>query len=222
MEIWAGEIAIVVEAQLRDSISTEQYLKEFYQLQKNETPGELIRAILGKPPVWTGYGVVKQKELRYIKQSPVVLAKKRAESDATNQRFDLPFSDDALADDIAPDITGLLENGTTNDSEAVIVEGVTTEKPSAKQLIAELGFDLPPEEPAPDEEAMPIEIANAMEMHGNDGKKYGSCTNDELQERVDILSESLKGEKTTSAQNKILCHLDNISLVLDWRKQHQS
>lgn len=92
-----GEIAMVVEAQLRDTVSTEAYLKDFYQLQKANTPADLIKAILGKPPVWVGYGVVKSQELRYIKQSPMVLAKKRAESDATNQRFDLPFSDDALA-----------------------------------------------------------------------------------------------------------------------------
>lgn len=99
-----GEIEIVIQAELRDSISTERYLRQRIDAQKAGISWEEVKSILGKPPVWVGFGVVKTSELRYIKQTPVVLAKKRAESDATNQRFHLPFSDDALADDIAPEI----------------------------------------------------------------------------------------------------------------------
>ena len=119
----AGEIALVVEAQLRDTVSTQAYLSEFYKLQGVKADGDLIRAVLGRPPVWTGFGVVKTSELRYIKMSPMALAKKRAESDATNQRFDLPFADDALADDLAPDLVAELENGITNDGEPVVIDG---------------------------------------------------------------------------------------------------
>jgi hypothetical protein len=231
LKVQAGEIAIVVEAQLRDSISTEQYLKEFYQLQKNETPGELIRAILGKPPVWTGYGVVKQSELRYIKQSPVVLAKKRAESDATNQRFDLPFSDDALADDVAPEIIGMLENGKTNDSEPVLLEGVVTEKQSTEQLMAELGFDMPPEDmdepqeppqdplwPATDE--MTIEVANAFGRLTSTKQKYGDQDNERLGYMRKAVSKSLEAAETQEEQDKYQNKLNDIEIILDWRKQH--
>lgn len=155
----AGEIALVVEAQLRDTVSTSAYLSEFYKLQGLKADPDLIRAVLGKPPVWTGFGVVKTSELRYIKLSPMVLAKKRAESDATNQRFDLPFSDDALADDLAPDLVGELENGITNDGEPVIVDVLPTDpapRISTAQANADLGFDVPaPKVPAPEPDPEP-------------------------------------------------------------------
>ena len=135
-----GEISVVVQAELRDSQSTARYIADTIQLSKAGIDTDTIKAIMGKPPVWTGYGVVKQSEVRYIKQTPIVLAKKRAESDATNQRFDLPFSDDALADDIAPDIV--------NEQDAGIVTVTPTELTgkTTNQLIAELGFDVPDEE----------------------------------------------------------------------------
>ena len=159
----ADEIALVVEAQLRDTVSTSAYLAEFYKLQGMKADGDLIRAVLGKPPVWTGFGVVKSSELRYIKMSPMALAKKRAESDATNQRFDLPFADDALADDLAPDLIAELENGITNDGDPVVVEGIIasslgvpaefladqpTSKMTMAQAVSDLGFG-PAPAPAP-------------------------------------------------------------------------
>jgi hypothetical protein len=166
----AGEIALVVEAQLRDTVSTSAYLAEFYKLQGMKADGDLIRAVLGKPPVWTGFGVVKSTELRYIKMSPMALAKKRAESDATNQRFDLPFADDALADDLAPDLIAELENGVTNDGDPVIVEGVIasslgvpaeflanqpTSKMTMAQAVSDLGFGL---DSAPAAATAPVDI----------------------------------------------------------------
>lgn len=119
-----GEIALVVEAQLRDSVSTEAYLKAFYELQKTVKETGLIREILGKPPVWTGYGVVKARELPYLKQTPMTLAKKRAESDATNQRFDLPFSSDALADDIAPELINGDDYSGSSDDGGMVLPGI--------------------------------------------------------------------------------------------------
>jgi len=166
----AGEIALVIEAQLRDTVSTSAYLAEFYKLQGMKADGDLIRAVLGKPPVWTGFGVVKSTELRYIKMSPMALAKKRAESDATNQRFDLPFADDALADDLAPDLIAELENGVTNDGDPVIVEGVIasslgvpaeflanqpTSKMTMAQAVSDLGFGL---DSAPAAATAPVDI----------------------------------------------------------------
>ena len=153
----AGEIALVIEAQLRDTVSTSAYLAEFYKLQSLKADGDLIRAVLGKPPVWTGFGIVKTSELRYIKMSPMALAKKRAESDATNQRFDLPFSDDALADDLAPDLVAELENGVTNDGDPIgTIEALATDpapapapKMTAESAIADLGFG-PDHSPASD------------------------------------------------------------------------
>ena len=134
-----GEISVVVQAELRDSQSTARYIADTIKLSQAGIDAEIIKAIMGKPPVWTGYGVVKQSEVRYIKQTPIVLAKKRAESDATNQRFDLPFSDDALADDIAPDIVN------EQDARTITVEPTDYSDRSTDQLIAELGYEVPGE-----------------------------------------------------------------------------
>jgi hypothetical protein len=119
-----GEISVIVQAELRDSISTDQYLRQRIELQKAQVPYEEIKTILGKPPIWIGFGMVKTSELSYIKQSPLTLAKKRAESEATNQRFHLPFTDDALADDIAPEMI----------SEGPILEGEVLPQKTTDQI----------------------------------------------------------------------------------------
>jgi hypothetical protein len=135
-----GEISVVVQAELRDSQSTARYIADTIKLRDAGIDVETTKAIMGRPPVWTGYGVVKQSEVRYIKQTPIVLAKKRAESDATNQRFDLPFSDDALADDIAPEIV----NEQDGQPLVTIVEDEPEpERKTTAQLVSELGFELP-------------------------------------------------------------------------------
>lgn len=138
----ANDIAIVMRAELRDSITTGQYIVNTLQLAKAGYSEEKIEQIIGKAPVWTGYGVVYNRELAYIKQTPLDLAKKRAESSVTSQRFDLPFADDALADDVAPEITTIAEsNGSEPADFERIVEGDFEQPRSESQIMHELGFD---------------------------------------------------------------------------------
>lgn len=136
-----GEISVVIQAELRDSQSTTRYIADTIKLRDAGIDVETTKAIMGKPPVWTGFGVVKSNELRYIKQNPITLAKKRAESDATNQRFDLPFSDDALADDIAPEIVDTLDGQPTD----ITVIDEPIERLTTAQALDDLGFVVAPE-----------------------------------------------------------------------------
>ena len=138
-----GEISVVIQAELRDSQSTDRYISDTIKLRAAGIDVETTKAIMGKPPVWTGYGVVKSNELRYIKQNPITLAKKRAESDATNQRFDLPFSDDALADDVAPEIVDSMDLQTAE----VTVIDEPIERLTTAQALDDLGFEVTDELP---------------------------------------------------------------------------
>lgn len=148
-----SDIALVVKATLRDSISGGRYIVDTIKLKQAGLTKAEIEDIIGKSPVWIGYGVVKTYELRYIKQTPLGLAKKRAESDATNQRFDLPFANEALADDVAPDVVGLLENGDNPREDPVIVEG---EVRTVSENMNALGYDDEPE-PEPETPKPPAE-----------------------------------------------------------------
>lgn len=143
----ANEISIVMKAELRDSISTGQYIVNTLQLAKAGYSEGKIEQIIGAAPVWTGYGVVYNRELAYIKQTPLDLAKKRAESSVTSQRFDLPFADDALADDVAPEITTIAEsNGNDPADFERIIEGDYEQSRSEAQIMYELGFGDEPEQ----------------------------------------------------------------------------
>lgn len=146
----ANDIALVIKATLRDSISGGRYIVDTIKLKQAGLTKAEIEDIIGKPPVWVGYGVVKNYELRYIKQTPLALAKKRAESDATNQRFDLPFANESLAEDIAPEFVEQLESGDDPNDEPII-EG---EARTVAENMNALGYDEPfftEHDTAPDE-----------------------------------------------------------------------
>lgn len=122
-------IALCVRATLRDDVSTGHYILDVFKLSKSGFSKDEITAMIGQPPVWIGYGIVKKSELGYIKMSPMSLAKKRAEADATKQRFDLPFEE--MAEEVAPEIVPDMDN-----SHAPII----TVSKTSNQLIGELGF----------------------------------------------------------------------------------
>lgn len=179
----AKDIAVIVKAELRDSISTGRYLVDTVKLASAGYSKDEIEAMLGKPPVWVGYGIVYKNELWYIKQTPLDLAKKRAESSATNQRFDLPFADDAIADDIAPEITTDAEqNGNDpRDIEPVVIDAEYKEHKSEDQLMAELGFgEKPSKEPEPE-----LTLEEARNMTTPKGTPLGELNAEQLQMLID-------------------------------------
>jgi hypothetical protein len=141
------KISLVMRCELRDSISMGRYIVDITKLvtQAGYTKEE-AEALLGNPPIWIGYGVVYNYELRYISMTPLALAKKRAESDATSQRFDLPFADDRIIDDLEPEIAAQLEGDKPVDAGVTVV----TEKRSPDEILGELGYSsdsIPAEEP---------------------------------------------------------------------------
>lgn len=97
------DIAVCVKGELRDNVSMGQYIVDTLNLSKAGLSKEDIERIIGKPPVVTGYGMVRNRELGYLKQEPLKVARKRAENDCITQRFDLPLTD-YVADDVAPEL----------------------------------------------------------------------------------------------------------------------
>lgn len=139
-----AEIAMVLKATLHDSISTGKYIAFAAQLVAAGLKWNDAEAVIGKPPAWTGYGAVRKSELGYIKMTPLDLAKKRAEAAATRQRFDLPFVDEQIAEDVAPEIT-----------EIAPASSQAKPRRSEAQIMGELGFSEPPSPGEPHEQENP-------------------------------------------------------------------
>lgn len=139
--------SIVVKATLRDSISEGQWLLDVLKLSHAGYTKEEIHGMVGDCPTWIGYGVVKKVELWYIKQSPIQLARKRAEADATRQRFDLPFATET-AEEIAPGLVDVIEGDVTiiePSAQLSPTNGNGKAKRSELEILSELGFDEEPE-----------------------------------------------------------------------------
>ncbi len=83
---------------------------------------------------------------------------------------------------------------------------------------------------------MPIEVANAMARVGKDGKKYGDCTTDALtfkkKNHTNKLN-SLKNETVVenmmkdgvdiqTLRDELLAKVNDIDIILDWRKTHSA
>jgi hypothetical protein len=69
-------------------------------------------------------------------------------------------------------------------------------------------------------ESMPIEVANAMARKGSDDKTYGSCTDSQLGYKQKAIEKKLQGNLESSEQDELMGKLEDISIILDWRKQH--
>ncbi len=129
-------VAICIRATLRDDVSRMRHLKDFIELLKAGLKREEIDEVIGKPPVWVGYGTVKASEVSYLKMEPRRVAEKRAEKDATSRRFDLPFGDQPMADEVEvesvdveyKDVTNAPKtNGKPKRSEAELMSELTGE-----------------------------------------------------------------------------------------------
>ena len=68
--------------------------------------------------------------------------------------------------------------------------------------------------------SMPIEVANAMARKGSDNKNYGSCTDSQLGFKMKAIEKKLQGNLESSEQDELMGKLEDISIILDWRKLH--
>jgi len=190
----AATVQFCIQATLRDSISMGRYIIQSVQMHTAGFDKAEIRAALGPEPKWVGYGVVLKNEW-WLKQPPLVTAKKRAEADATKQRFDLPFVDDYLADDV-PEVD-IKINGADQ-----LPSG---EKPKRSQanILADLGF-APPEEKVtePEVETTPeiVYPKDLVDVKTQKGRRYVDLTDDEISQYIEDITNEL--QKPGLNQNK--------------------
>jgi len=175
-----ADIAVCIRAELRDTISTGQYILDAVKMKKEGFDQAFIDSVIGKPPVVVGYGAVKNVELRYIKMSPLNLARKRAETDCLTQRFDLPFAEDIPVADV-------------DSIEYVDAEYSTAETPelnpkSEGELMSELGFSALVAQIV-DYSALPEAI---REMTNSESVKYIDLPTEELNVRAYSMAKKLK------------------------------
>jgi len=72
----------------------------------------------------------------------------------------------------------------------------------------------------PTNDDMPINVANAWKRKGSDDKEYGTCTDTQLGYKQRAIEKKLQGELKPAEQDELLGKLEDISLILDWRKTH--
>lgn len=144
-----GDYAICIRARLTDDVSRAKYLAQYVELLKSGLKAPDIEDLIGKPPFWYGYGSVKVSELPYLKMEPLRVAEKRAEKDATSRRFDLPFADEALADDVDAGLVSEIEEPITRQAQP-------EQRKSPQQIISEL-YNEPAQEADYREESEPPE-----------------------------------------------------------------
>jgi hypothetical protein len=83
-----------------------------------------------------------------------------------------------------------------------------------------INVDIETGEVEPPSESMPIEVANAMARKGSDDKTYGSCTDSQLGYKQKAIEKKMQGNLESSEQDELMGKLEDISIILDWRKQH--
>lgn len=83
------EGALAFEARLYDSENIRTYTDTIKNLMAAGIPWESVEKMVGTRPYTSGIGVLKSGES--TKMEPVQCARKRAESNALKQRFDVPF-----------------------------------------------------------------------------------------------------------------------------------
>lgn len=221
------QTAVVYKAILRDSISAGQHILNTVRLSKAGYSKDEIRAMLGDMPTVTGFGAVKTQELRYLKQTPVTVAKKRAEAEVIRQRFDLGALGDT-AEEVAPDALEQAETAqqTNRPPAAEIIQGDF--RPA--DTLEELGFGQafqPPARPEPTPQPKPAAILPPEMMTlaeaeavttGTDGKRYGDLTSDDLHHRLNAMLKAMPdapAEKLAMYERKVAA----ARLILSARNQ---
>ena len=81
--------ALAFEARLYDSENMRTYTDTVKSLTGSGIPWEAVEKMVGTRPYTSGIGVLKAGE--QTRMEPVQCARKRAESNALKQRFDVPF-----------------------------------------------------------------------------------------------------------------------------------
>jgi hypothetical protein len=191
-------IAIAVRATLRDDVSMGRYLIDLVSLSKSGFAKEEIEGIIGKPPKVIGYGVVKKTELAWAKIEPYKLGRKRSESDALNQRFDLPFAE--AAEDIVPDL------GDSDEPTVTVVEQPRIARKPA-EILGELGFTDAVVTPAPPE---PTPLEKARAMLTTKGVPFGELS----VEQLEIIASKKFGQVEQWDAAQLI--LDNMASGDDW------
>ena len=164
IDITKKPVAIAVEATLTDSISRGRWIADVITLVKGGVPYEAAAKMIGPEKKWVGYGVVYKNEY-YIKMTPLELAKKRGETSATKQRFDLPF-DVVFGVDIAENANGSPVIDVVDSVDAPYRDAPQpTERKSFEKLVGELYGEITDTSNVHDEEepeAEPITPAEVM------------------------------------------------------------
>lgn len=97
-----GDLAF--ESHLFDTHNINTYVTAVERLLKAGIPWEAVKAMMGDKPYTTGFGVIRQGET--TKMDRVQCARKRAESNAIKQRFDVPFGVTVADEDTGEVIEG--------------------------------------------------------------------------------------------------------------------
>jgi hypothetical protein len=99
----------------------------------------------------------------------------------------------------------------TDEDGHVVVDAVATE-PEPQE---------PPQDPLwPATDEMTIEVANAFGRLTSTKQKYGDQDNERLGYMRKAVSKSLEAAETQEEQDKYQNKLNDIEIILDWRKQH--
>lgn len=198
-------VAMCIKATLRDDISRARHMKDFIELLKCGMTREDIDKVIGKPPVWIGYGTVKTYELPYLKMEPRRVAEKRAEKDATSRRFDLPFGEQPMADEVEIEAIDADYNEAQppaklkprmTEAEIMGDLGYQDEAPAApwQPEVFETGENTPA--PKPEAPAAPVDDAAllaAMNEVNSQGELYGSLPTEKLALMSNALRKTLSG-----------------------------
>jgi hypothetical protein len=197
----AKDIVLVMRCELRDSVSMGRYIVNVTKLvsQAGYTKQE-AEALLGKPPIWVGYGVVTHKELRWISMTPLALANKRAESDASRQRFSLPFATEGLAEDLQAEIAASVMNQKAEAPEVQVVHR------DPDEILGELGYGEPDEEAAQDGEFTDVEEAEEVEPDEEAAQTKTEATAESIKQWILKKAEKRAQFEPSKAQRNLLRH----------------
>lgn len=130
--ISAGDLAF--EARLYDSENVRTYTETIKALMSGGIPWEAVEKMVGTRPYTSGIGVLRANE--QTKMEPVQCARKRAESNAIKQRFDVPFG--VRVADEAGEVDGEIVSTSPDYTDPDFVAGqIDGEKAKAEQVKAD-------------------------------------------------------------------------------------
>ncbi len=142
--------AIIYECHLRDTVTMQAYGKSLYALTQAGIPYAEAVHMLGEAPVFVGVGIATPEERSKM---PIhARAKKRAEADAIRRRYDVQLLgvDYVEASDNIPNDAVMPMDNTDSSDIINVIDGDFVKTRTEAQIMAELGFDEPPQSPPPE------------------------------------------------------------------------